>query len=177
MADPFIAEIRMFAGTYAPRGWAFCNGQILAIAQNSALFALIGTTYGGNGQTTFALPDLRGRVPVHAGQGPGLSPYSLGEQAGSETVTLLTAQMPMHTHQLNGSTAPGAAQSPNGAVLAAGLDSQGGNNTDYVATAPNTTMSPQAIGAAGGSQPHENRQPFLSVNFIIALEGIFPSRN
>ncbi len=176
MSDPFIGEIRMFAGNFAPRGWALCNGQLLPIAQNTALFSILGTTYGGNGQTTFALPDLRGRVPLSSGQGPGLSPYTLGEMAGSESVTLLTTQMPTHTHTLNASTQPGSATSPAGGVCASGVDSQGGNVNGYVAS-PNTTMAPQAIGAAGGNQPHENRQPYLCVNFIIALQGIFPSRN
>lgn len=176
MADPFLGEIRMFAGNFAPRGWAFCAGQILSISQNTALFSLLGTTYGGNGQTTFALPDLRGRAPVSSGQGPGLSNYNLGEMAGSESVTLLTSQMPAHTHAANASTQPGSASSPANGVCASGVDSQGGSVNGYVA-APNTTMAPQAIGAAGGSQPHENRPPFLCVNFIIALQGIYPSRN
>jgi len=167
VADPFIAEIKMFGGNFAPRGWALCNGQILSIAQNTALFSLLGTTYGGNGQTTFALPDLRGRVPLHPGQGPGLSPRSLGETAGTENVTLSTAQMPQHLHQL---PASGNEETTNQAVPNA-VPAKGG----VYSTAPNTTMAPTA--AAGGSQPHENMPPYQAVNFIIALEGIFPSRN
>lgn len=174
--DPFLGEIRMFAGNFAPRGWATCDGQILPIAQNTALFSLLGTTYGGNGQTTFALPDLRGRVPVHVGQGPGLSPYSLGQSAGSENVTLTSGQMPGHTHTLNASSAGGDAGSPQNAVSAMVTDTQGNAFNGYTAS-PNTTMSPQAIAPAGGNQPHANIQPFLCLTFIIALEGIFPSRN
>jgi microcystin-dependent protein len=176
MSEPFLGEIRMFGGNFAPRGWAFCNGQILAIAQNTALFSLLGTTYGGNGQTTFALPDLRGRVPMHWGQGPGLTPRSLGETGGSENVTLLSNQMPAHTHSLNANTNQGETFSPGGGVAAAAVDSSQQPLNIYSTTA-NTTMSPQAIAAAGGSQPHDNMQPFECVSFIIALEGIYPSRN
>lgn len=172
MSEAFIGEIRMFAGNFAPRGWAFCQGQLLSIAQNTALFSLLGTTYGGNGQTTFALPDLRGRLPMQPGQGPGLSPRTLGEQGGSETVTLLSNQMPAHNHMVNASSAHGEVETPSGTFLAA----------DSTATVLNygssadTTMNPAAIGAAGGSQPHDNMSPFTCVNFIIATEGIYPSR-
>jgi microcystin-dependent protein len=176
MADPFIGEIRMFGGNFAPTGWALCNGQLLPISQNTALFSILGTTFGGNGQTTFGLPDLRGRVPMNFGQGPGLTPRNLGENGGSETVTLLVTQMPAHTHQANASSANATAPSPQGGVWAQELDSQGGTGTGYTGT-PNTTMSPQAIGTAGGGQPHQNLQPYLCVNFIIALNGIFPSRS
>jgi microcystin-dependent protein len=176
MSEPFLGEIRMFGGNFAPRGWAFCNGQILPIAQNTALFSLLGTTYGGNGQTTFALPDLRGRVPMHWGQGPGLTPRSLGETSGSENVTLLSNQMPAHTHSLTANNQQGDAFSPEGAVAAAAVDSSQQPLNIYSSSA-NTTMSAQAIGAAGGSQPHSNMQPFQCVSFIIALEGIYPSRN
>ena len=169
MATPFIADIIMFGGNFAPRGWAFCSGQIMSIAQNTALFSLLGTTYGGNGQTTFALPDLRGRVPMHPGQGPGLSPYSLGQQAGSENVTLLATQIPAHNHPLNASSGAASDTVPNGNVL-----SEGGI---YTNAAVNAQMNPTAIGISGGNQPHSNMQPFTCVNFIIALEGIFPSRN
>lgn len=163
----------MFAGNFAPRNWALCNGQILPISQNTALFSILGTTYGGNGQTTFALPDLRSRVPVHPGQGLGLSPYTLGQQGGTETVTLLSNQMPAHTHLLacNGSSA-GATSATNNF---SGSLARGATGT-YAATSDNT-MNPAAIGVAGGSQPHENLQPFLAVNFIIATSGLFPSRN
>jgi microcystin-dependent protein len=154
---------------FAPQGWAFCNGQIMSIAQNSALFSLLGTTYGGNGQTTFALPDLRGRVAISSGQGPGLQNYSLGEVAGSESVTLLSTQMPAHTHLVGAST--GSAQAtPDNAFP--GSDT----STQIYDLAASTTMNPQMIQPAGGSQPHENRQPYLVLNYIIALQGVYPSR-
>lgn len=171
MGTPFIGEIRMFGGNFAPRGFAFCNGQLLAIAQNDALFALIGTTYGGDGQTTFALPDLRGRIPVHAGQGPGLSSYSLGESSGTEAVTLTVQQLPAHTHAPQGQSAAGSQAGPDGGVWASSAQNQ------FSANAPNAAMSNAAIGPAGGSQPHDNMAPFQVVSFIIALEGVFPSRN
>ncbi|AKF79208.1 Microcystin-dependent protein [Myxococcus fulvus] len=174
MSEPYIGEIRMFAGNFAPRGWAFCQGQILSIAQNTALFSILGTTYGGNGQTTFALPDLRGRYPMQPGQGPGLSPRTLGEQGGSETVTLISTQMPAHTHSLNVSSQQGDTETPVGTVLAA---DNAGAIFNYRAAPIDGTMNPAAIGVAGGSQPHNNMSPFLCINFIIALEGIFPSRN
>ena len=176
MSEPFIGQVMMFAGNFAPRGWAFCQGQILSIAQNTALFSILGTTYGGNGQTTFALPDLRGRVPIHSGQGPGLSSYALGQQAGAETVTLIQNQIPAHTHAVNASsTAPSPAlASPTGNVLAAAAR---GSPPIYSSVAPNTTMHANMVAPAGGSQPHTNIQPYLCINFIIALEGIYPSRN
>lgn len=169
MSDPFIAEIKLFAGNFAPRGWAFCNGQILSIAQNTALFSLLGTTYGGNGQTTFALPDLRSRVPVHPGQGPGLSNVVLGQAAGSETVTLLQTQMPQHGHLVAASNGSAGASRPANNFVSAG--------GSYANASDGTTMNPGMVQGAGGGQPHENRQPYLGLNFIIALEGIFPSRN
>ncbi|WP_413174276.1 phage tail protein [Anabaena azotica] len=171
MSEPFIAEIRMFAGNFAPRGWAFCNGQILSISQNTALFALIGTTYGGNGQTTFALPDLRGRTPIHAGQGPGLTPRTLGEAGGTEAVTLISSQIPAHNHSLLAVSTAATSGDPGQNLLAQSRGSV------YAAGSPSATMNPAAIGIAGGSQPHNNMQPFLTVNYIIALEGIFPSRD
>jgi microcystin-dependent protein len=166
--DPFLGEIRLFAGNFAPRSWALCNGQIMSIAQNTALFSLLGTTYGGNGQTTFALPDLRGRVPVHAGQGPGLTNYDLGQQGGTETQTLTTSQIPAHTHALNASSNDETTNRPTNAVPAKGGVYDG---------TLNATMNPGAIGATGASQPHPNVQPYTTLNYIIALEGIFPSRN
>jgi microcystin-dependent protein len=171
--DPFIGQIIMFAGNFAPSGWALCDGQLLPIAQNTALFSLLGTTYGGDGKTNFALPDLRGRVPVHPGQGPGLSMYELGQQAGSETVTLTSQEIPAHTH----SFAPGCStqlpntESPANAVPA-NLDP-----TQAFSTEPNGNMRAGNSSAAGGSQAHGNLQPLVCVNFIIALQGIYPSRN
>lgn len=175
MSEPFLGEIRMFGGNFAPRGWAFCDGSLLSIAQNSALFAILGTTYGGNGQTTFALPDLRGRAPLNWGQGPGLTPRTLGESSGSETVTLISTQMPAHTHAIGAHSGQGDTFSPEGAVAAAAVDSSQQPLNIY-STSVNTTMAAQTVSASGGSQPHQNMQPFLCVSFIIALEGIFPSR-
>lgn len=175
MATPFIAEIRMFGGTFAPRQYAFCNGQLISIAQNTALFALIGTTYGGNGTTTFGLPDLRGRVPVHQGQGPGLSNYVLGQQSGVENVTLQTSQIPAHNHTASGLAAPGNQTSPGGATWA--TISAGRNPLPLYSNQGGVLMNTTAVGATGGGQPHENMKPFLAITFIIALQGIFPSRN
>jgi microcystin-dependent protein len=171
MAQPFIGQVKMFGGNFAPIGYAFCNGQLLAIAQNDALFALIGTTYGGDGQTTFALPDLRGRIPLHQGQGAGLSNRVIGEMGGSETVTLTTSQLPSHTHAAIGQSASGNQSSPAGGVWAAS------SLNEYSNAAANTSMNANAVGANSGGQPHDNVMPFLCVNFIIALVGIFPSRN
>lgn len=171
MSEPFLGEIRMAGFNFAPRGWAFCNGQLLSIAQNTALFSLLGTTFGGNGQTTFALPNLQGRVPMHWGNGPGLTPRVIGEQSGVESVTLITAQMPIHNHTINGTTDDGTAKSPSGNAPS------GTASPVYANTNVATPMSPQMCGPAGGNQPHENMQPYLAVTFIIALEGIFPSRN
>jgi microcystin-dependent protein len=176
MSEPFLAEIIMFAGNFAPRGWAFCQGQILSIAQNTALFALLGTTYGGNGQTTFALPDLRGRVPVGTGTGPGLPAMTLGEVSGSPNQTLTINQMPAHNH-----TAQGMIRASN----QAGNDSLPDNNfladANQYSTTANTNMNANgvqvAVGVAGGSQPFSIMQPYLGMNYIIAIEGIFPSRN
>lgn len=168
MAEAFIGQVTLFAGNFAPRGWAFCSGQILPIAQNTALFSILGTTYGGDGQTTFALPDLRSRVPTGPGQGPGLSNVNLGEQSGVESVTLTQAQMPAHGHTVAASSTAGTASRPAGNFPA--------GNGSYAATS-DSAMNPAMIQAAGGSQPHENRQPYLGLNFIICLEGIFPSRD
>ena len=170
MSDPFLGEIRLFAGTFAPAGWAFCDGGLYPISENDALFQLIGTTYGGNGQTTFALPDLRGRVPLHQGQGPGTSPRTLGEVGGSETVTLLASQMPAHTHALHASTALATGTAPGGALLAAT------SVASYDPGAAATAMAAGAVGLAGGDQPHENMAPTLTLNYIISLFGIFPQQ-
>jgi microcystin-dependent protein len=167
VAEPFLGTIIIFAGNFAPRGWAFCNGQLLPINQNTALFSLLGTQYGGNGQTTFALPDLRGRAALHFGQGPGLSNYTQGEVAGVENVTLLASQMPAHTHAQPATAGDETTNRPNAAVPARG--------GVYANAADGSNLA--GTTSAGGGQPHENRQPYLVLNYIIALEGIFPSRN
>lgn len=174
--EPFLGMVGLFGFNFEPRGWAFCSGQILPIAQNSALFALLGVTYGGNGQTTFALPDLRGRVPIGQGQGPGLTPHPIGEVAGTETVTLIQTQMPAHNHLLNVSTQGAGSDSPSGSVLAVSALADGTVVNTYGSTIT-ATANPQSIGVAGGTQPHPNMQPYLVMNYCIALEGIFPSRN
>ncbi len=170
--EGYIAAIWLFAGNFAPRGWAFCNGQILSIAQNTALFSLLGTTYGGNGQTTFALPDLRGRSAIGPGQGPGLSPISLGEAAGVENRTLLVTNLPQHNHTMTGSTLPGDTSIPTNAVPA----NSGALDKEYSSVlSSNVPMA--ATGLAGGSQPFAIRDPYLAINYIICMEGIYPSRN
>lgn len=171
--DAFIGEIRMTAFDFAPNGWALCNGQILSIAQNQALFSLLGTTYGGNGQTTFALPDLRSRVPVHQGQGNGLSLYQMGQVGGAENNTLTISQLPPHTHTVNAVTTEGNQNTPAGNLPADTkvLDKE------YSDATPNTTMKSSMIGVTGGGQPVNNIQPYTTVNFIIATQGIYPSRN
>ncbi|MDQ1357508.1 MAG: hypothetical protein QOE07_1185 [Acidimicrobiaceae bacterium] len=171
MSEPFLGEIRTFGFNFAPRGWAFCAGQLLAISQNTALFSLLGTTYGGNGQTTFALPDLRGRVGISVGQGPGLENYDLGEVNGAESVTLTPGQMPTHAHNVVANGGAASATRPGGAVPAQTAASS------YAPAPDGTNMNPGMIANAGGSQPFDNRQPFLVLNFCIALQGIFPSRN
>ncbi|MDQ3262848.1 MAG: tail fiber protein [Myxococcota bacterium] len=171
MGQPYVGEIRIFAGNFAPAGWAFCDGQLMPIAENDVLFTLIGTTYGGDGQETFALPDLRGRVPVHMGQGPGISAYyQQGQMAGVESVTLSTQQIPTHTHTPAGSFNAGTLTDPNNGVWAASA------LNGYGTSAPDTNLSPQAVGPVGGSQPHDNMPPYLTVSFIISLFGIFPSQ-
>ena len=165
MAQPYVGEIRMFAGTFAPDGWLFCQGQLLPISENETLFQLIGTTYGGDGQETFALPDLRGRVPIH--NGPG---FSLGQAGGIENVTLTVQQLPVHAHPLLASTATGTEPAPPGAVLAASA------STNVYRPGPTAgALAPQTVSPVGGSQPHTNFQPYLCINFIISLFGIFPS--
>lgn len=170
MSDPYVGEIRMFAGNFAPAGWAFCNGAILPIAENDTLFNLIGTTYGGDGQQTFALPDLQGRVPVHQGPAPGGSTYVIGERAGVETVTLTTQQLPAHSHPVVASTAGGSTANPQGNVIASSP-----SVTLFLADIPSVSLPPSTVTAVGGSQPHENRMPFVAINYIISLFGIFPS--
>jgi len=171
MSQPFVGEIRMFGGNFPPVGWAFCDGQLLSIAQNDVLFALIGTTYGGDGQSTLALPDLRGRIPVHTGQGAA-SGFTIGQSGGIEAVTLTVPQTPLHTHPLNAST---AAASPT-AVPAGSKVAATSATMIYSSSPSGASMSPSAVSIAGGNQPHENMAPFLSVSFIISLFGIFPSQ-
>jgi len=171
MADPFVAEVRIFPFNFPPTGWAFCNGQILPLSQNTALFSLLGTTYGGDGKSNFALPDLQGRAPLHPGQGPGLSLYDLGEEVGTETVTLLTSEIPAHSHSLTASASDGVSTSPTAQLMAQGVGvSVWGTN------APNTQFAPEALAPAGGDLPHNNMQPYLMLNMCIALQGVFPPR-
>jgi len=177
MATPYIAEIKMFGGNFAPRNYALCNGQIMAISQNTALFSLLGTTYGGNGTTTFALPNMQGRAPVHQGNGAGIDPVVLGEMAGEPSVTLTTGNLPAHTHPLSGATI--ANSNPGETPASNTLFTNSAPNQLY-ATALGTgglNLAPQTITTAGGSQPHNNLQPYLAVTFIIALQGVFPARN
>lgn len=169
--DAYIGEIRLFGGNFAPRSWAFCDGQLMPISQNTALFSLLGITYGGDGISTFALPDLRGRAPMHWGTGPGLSPVVLGEKSGVDTVTLLTSQMPAHNHQALAATSSDE-QDPQNAVWAQGQS--GRLPYEQYSDSVNTAMSPLALTATGGSQAHNNLQPYQVVNFIICLYGVYP---
>jgi microcystin-dependent protein len=171
MADPFVAEIRIFPFNFAPKGWAFCNGQLIPISQNTALFSLLGTYYGGDGKSTFALPDMQGNAPLHQGQGQGLSYRVLGEIGGSENVTLLTSEMPIHSHSQNVSTRLGTENNPTNQFPAEG------DGINLFGAASNfTPMSASTLAPAGGSLPHNNMQPYLTLNFCIALQGVFPPR-
>ncbi len=170
--DPFVAEIRLFPFNFAPKGWAMCNGQIMAIAQNTALFSLLGTNYGGDGKSTFGLPNLQNAGAIHAGQGPGLSSYTQGQTGGSETVTLLTAELPAHLHQARCSSTDGNDYGPSGDFWAPDVT----GNPQYGKNAT-TTMAGDAVGPTGGSQPHNNMQPYLALNYCIALQGVFPARS
>lgn len=172
MSEPFVGEIRMFAGNFAPRGWAFCDGQLLAVSQNDALFSLLGTIYGGDGRTTFGLPDMRGRIPIHAGQGPGLSNRRLGAKGGAESVTLTVNQLPSHRHDWRASTQPANSLTPVGNVMG---QTQADVYIDEFDEAQN--MSTSAVSNVGGSRSHTNLMPSLCINFIVALFGIYPSRN
>jgi microcystin-dependent protein len=171
-SEPFIGEVQWFAGNFAPRGWAFCDGQLLPINQHQALFSLLGTMYGGDGRTNFALPDVRGRVLIHAGQGPGLSSHFQGNQGGTETETLTVNQVPAHTHTLRASAGDATDAAPAGKVLASS-----GRTRLYDSGVANADMNASAITTSGGNQPHNNMQPYLTLSCIIALQGIFPSRN
>ena len=177
MADPFVAEIRIFPFNFAPRGWAWCDGQLLPLSQNTALFSLLGTTYGGNGKSNFALPDLQGRAPMHPGQGPGLSLHDLGETGGSETVTLLESEIPAHVHTVNDNPAPADLQLP-GTNADRAMARSGGGNAYKVGSPqpPLTQLSPSSLPPAGGDFPHNNMQPYLTYYFNIALQGVFPPR-
>jgi microcystin-dependent protein len=186
MSEPFVGEIKMVGFNFAPRGYALCNGQILSIAQNTALFSLLGTMYGGNGQTTFALPNLQGRVPVHQGQGAGLSNYTIGQNGGEETHTLITTEMPLHNHTATATTTVSASSTAANATSPANnFLANSGRTNIYSNTPPDVNMGSNpatattsvTVQSSGGSAPHNNLQPYLCVNFVIALEGIFPSRN
>jgi len=173
MPEPYVGEIRMFAGNFPPNGWALCQGQTMPIAENEVLFQLIGTTYGGDGQETFNLPNLCGRCPIHAGQGPGISQnYVIGEMAGVESVTLTTQQIPSHNHPFLASTAAANSVAPASQTVA-----QSAQRAIYTEDTGITPLAANALGAVGGSQPHENMQPFLCINFIISLFGVFPTQN
>ncbi len=174
MADPFVAEIRIFPFNFAPTGWAFCDGQLLPLSQNTALFSLLGTTYGGDGKSNFALPNMQGNAPMHPGQGPGLSLHDLGEIGGSETVSLLESEMPIHTHFIQAYTGDPADNRNPAPTKSLGAPSPG--LLYDTTTTPLQIMAPQAIAPAGGDQPHNNMQPYLTLNFCIALQGVFPPR-
>jgi microcystin-dependent protein len=173
MADPFVAEIRIFPFNFSPKGWAFCNGQLMPLSQNTALFSLLGTTYGGDGKSNFALPDLEGRAAMHPGQGPGLSLHDLGETGGSDTVTLLQSEIPSHTHAMNVSQADAIERIPTGQQLSTGI-----GVGIYGSLAANLVqLNPAALAPAGGDLPHNNLQPYLTLSFCIALQGVFPPRS
>jgi microcystin-dependent protein len=171
MSDPYVAEIRIFGFDFAPRGWAQCNGQLMPISQNTALFSLCGTFYGGDGKSTFGLPNLQGSSPMHRGDGPGLSQRFLGEQSGAQFVSLIQSEMPTHNHALNAHTVPADAAVPTGFVLARVIGA-----TPYHDPVPSTVLMADALSTTGGSLPHNNMQPYLTLNFCIALQGVFPPR-
>ena len=174
MADPFVAEIRIFPFNFAPKGWAFCDGQLLPLSQNTALFSLLGTTYGGDGKSNFALPNMQGNAPMHPGQGPGLSLHDLGETGGSETVSLLESEIPSHSHAMRASGDVADNLVAVGNMLAKPLGR--GNSLYNTTTSPLATMSDNAVAPAGGDQPHNNLMPYLTLNFNIALQGVYPPR-
>jgi microcystin-dependent protein len=172
MSNPFVAEIRVFPFNFAPKGWAFCDGQLLPISQNTALFSLLGTTYGGDGKSNFALPNMQGNAPMHPGQGPGLSLHDLGETGGSETVTLLESEIPNHPHSMMGNVNPSNLATPSPVRSLA----RAAPGFAYTSSQSTTPLADQAIAPAGGDQPHNNMQPYLTLNFCIALQGVFPAR-
>lgn len=172
--DPFVAEIRIFPFNFAPKGWAFCDGQILPLSQNTALFSLLGTTYGGDGKSNFALPNMQGNAPMHPGQGPGLSLHDLGETGGSDTVSLLESEIPSHSHQMTAQANPGSVKLPGPSVALA--RSGGAAANTYGPASALVNMADQTIAPAGGDQPHNNMQPYLTLNFCIALQGVYPPR-
>jgi microcystin-dependent protein len=174
MSEPFVGEIRMFAGNFAPRGWAFCDGQLLAVSQNDALFSLFGTIYGGDGRTTFGLPDLRGRIPIHAGHGPGLSERRLGAKSGEESVTLTLNQTPSHSHGMSANSTQGDSATPTGAFAP---DAAGSNIYITSLNPPVVNLNSSMLSHIGGSRSHTNLMPYLCIHFIVALFGIYPSRH
>lgn len=174
MADPFVAEIRIFPFNFAPKGWAWCDGQLMPLSQNTALFSLLGTTYGGDGKSNFALPDLQGSAPMHPGQGPGLSLHALGEVGGSETVTLLESEIPAHSHTMRASSQPGEDPAPTNEALGRSV---GASLYQDVTNANLVQLSPSALAPSGGDAPHNNLQPYLTFYFCIALQGVFPPRS
>ena len=177
MSDPYLGEIRMFAGTFAPRGWALCDGQLIGVSQNEALFSLLGTIYGGDGRSTFGLPDLRGRIPMHMGSGPGLSSRTQGASFGEEQVTLTTAQLPAHSHRIGAHNKGGNTNDPSGAKFASDGAGKIGMYKSYNAGSDTAVSMGGTILNTGGGQPHNNLPPFLCINFIIATVGLFPSRS
>ncbi|AMB60046.1 phage tail protein [Microterricola viridarii] len=176
MSDPFVAEIRMFPFNFAPKGWAWCDGQLLPLSQNTALFSLLGTTYGGDGKSTFALPDLNGRSPLHHGQGPGLSLYDLGQSGGESAITLLESEIPSHSHGLQARNAPGTSTSAQDNVPAIPRSGRAQQRGFAPASAPASNLNLAAVAPAGGNQPHNNLPPYLTLYFAIALQGVFPPR-
>jgi len=173
MSDPFVGEIRIFGFNFAPTGWALCNGQLMPISQNTALFSLLGTMYGGDGKSSFALPNLQGSAPLNQGQGPGLAPRAIGERGGESSVTLIQSEMPLHSHPIACDSGTAANAAPTSGMWAT---TGRGRPMPYSSNAPNTPMSGQALAVAGGGQPHNNMPPYLALNFCIALQGIFPAR-
>lgn len=177
MSEPFVAEIRIFAGDFAPRGWAFCDGQLLPVSNNTALFSLIGTTYGGDGRTTTGLPNMQGRAPMESGRGPGLTPRRLGEMLGGQTVTLSERQMPSHSHYVRANQSPGSVAAPSNMTSISAASGRGDNLYSTATASSLVGLAGETVEPTGGNQAHENMQPYLALNFIIALQGLYPSRS